>query len=58
MKYAERSPVLFLSEYQYVMGGPNAEDYKRFLNLCAEAFNVLRKYSFVIINLLAMMVSA
>lgn len=40
------------------MGGPDSPDYKRFLDLCAQAFNILRKNAFLIINLLAMMVSA
>jgi phosphatidylinositol kinase/protein kinase (PI-3 family) len=40
------------------MGGSESDDYKRFLDICAQAFNILRKNAFLIINLLAMMVSA
>lgn len=40
------------------MGGQKSADFARFENYCAEAFNILRKNSFTIINLLMMMVSA
>jgi phosphatidylinositol-4,5-bisphosphate 3-kinase len=40
------------------MGGQKSADFLRFEQYCSEAFNILRKNSFTIINLLMMMVSA
>lgn len=40
------------------MGGRGSSDFARFEEYCAEAFNILRKNSDLIINLLMMMVSA
>ena len=54
----ERTPVTFTPEYAEVMGGPKSADFARFEEYCAEAFNILRKHSNLIINMLMMMVSA
>lgn len=50
--------MLFTSEFLYVMGGPDSKDFLRFQDYCARAFNILRKNAYLIVNLLAMMVSA
>ncbi len=40
------------------MGGPESKDYSTFQKICSDAYNILRKNAFLIVNLLAMMVSA
>jgi len=50
--------VLFTSEFLHVMGGPDSREFLRFQDYCAKAFNILRKNASLIVNLLAMMVSA
>ena len=40
------------------MGGHNSEHYKMFVQLCCEAFNIIRKSATLIVNLLALMMDA
>jgi phosphatidylinositol kinase/protein kinase (PI-3 family) len=56
--HSERTPVLFTSEFLYVMGGYESTQFLRFQEYCSKAFNILRKNAYLIINLLSMMVSA
>jgi phosphatidylinositol-4,5-bisphosphate 3-kinase len=53
----ERAPFVFTPDFAYVMGGKDAPDFNRFLDLCARAYNVLRKHANIFINLFAMMLS-
>jgi phosphatidylinositol 3-kinase len=40
------------------MGGDQSQDYRRFASHCAEAFNILRKSSNLILNLVSLMIDA
>jgi phosphatidylinositol-4,5-bisphosphate 3-kinase len=53
----ERAPFVFTPDFAYVMGGKDSPDFNRFLDLCARAYNVLRKHANIFINLFAMMLS-
>jgi len=48
---------VFTPDFAYVMGGKDAPDFNRFLDLCSRAYNVLRKHANIFINLFAMMLS-
>ena len=39
-------------------GGPQSENYRLFLQLCAQAYNILRRHATLILNLLNLMVDA
>lgn len=51
----DRAPFVFTSEFAYVMGGVGSSQYKTFVNLCKEAYNVIRKHAHLFISLFAMM---
>jgi hypothetical protein len=44
----------FTPDFAFVMGGIGNERFKRFEQLCAQAFNVLRKEADLFINLFAL----
>jgi hypothetical protein len=46
--------VQFTPDFAFVMGGIGDERFKRFEQLCAQAFNVLRKEADLFINLFAL----
>jgi len=50
----ERAPFVFTPDFAYVMGGKDARDFNRFVELCQRAYNLLRKSSSLFINLFAM----
>eukprot|EP00243_Klebsormidium_subtile_P001719 TRINITY_DN13190_c0_g1_i1.p1 TRINITY_DN13190_c0_g1~~TRINITY_DN13190_c0_g1_i1.p1 ORF type:complete len:222 (+),score=84.21 TRINITY_DN13190_c0_g1_i1:2-667(+) len=54
----ERAKFVFTPDFAYVMGGVGGERFKRFEQLCAQAFNVLRKEADLFINLFALMLSS
>lgn len=53
----ERAPFVFTPDFAYVMGGKDSPDFMKFLDLCARAYNVLRRNANIFINLFAMMLS-
>ena len=54
----ERSAFVFTPEMAYVMGGIEGENFRKFENLCCQAFNALRKHGNTLINLFSLMVPA
>ena len=50
----ERAPFILTPEFANVMGGKKGENFKRFIDLCCEGYNILRKHANVFINLFAM----
>ena len=53
----ERAKFVFTPDFAYVMGGVDSPNFHRFVTLCCEAYNILRKHASKFINLLAMMLS-
>lgn len=53
----ERAPFVFTPDFAFVLGGKGSPLYKEFVKLCCDAYNVLRKYSNLFINLFSMMLS-
>ena len=51
-------PPQFTPDFAYVMGGVGSERFKRFEQLCAQAFNILRKEADLFINLFALVSSS
>jgi phosphatidylinositol kinase/protein kinase (PI-3 family) len=43
--------------YAHVMGGETSEEFKKFSNLCCEAFNILRKNGKFFMNLFLLMLA-
>ena len=54
----EKTPFVFLPEFQYVMGGPKHTHYRLFRELCCDAFNILRSNSHTLINLFQLVIPA
>jgi phosphatidylinositol kinase/protein kinase (PI-3 family) len=50
----ERAPFILTPEFANVMGGKKGENFKRFIDLCCQGYNILRKHANVFINLFAM----
>ena len=50
----ERAPFVFTHDFAYVMGGKDTPDFLKFVNLCCDAYNVLRNNASMFINLFAM----
>eukprot|EP00007_Cunea_sp_BSH-02190019_P008525 CAMPEP_0174246080 /NCGR_PEP_ID=MMETSP0417-20130205/41892_1 /TAXON_ID=242541 /ORGANISM="Mayorella sp, Strain BSH-02190019" /LENGTH=1374 /DNA_ID=CAMNT_0015325931 /DNA_START=40 /DNA_END=4164 /DNA_ORIENTATION=- len=53
----EKAPFVFTPEYAHVMGGPKNPNFERFLELCKQGYNILRRNANTFINLFAMMLS-
>eukprot|EP00475_Leptophrys_vorax_P037150 TRINITY_DN636_c0_g1_i1.p1 TRINITY_DN636_c0_g1~~TRINITY_DN636_c0_g1_i1.p1 ORF type:complete len:1055 (+),score=263.00 TRINITY_DN636_c0_g1_i1:97-3261(+) len=51
----ERALFVFTPEMAHVMGGMKSDTYREFEKLCCDAFNVLRKYSPLLMNLFQLM---
>jgi Phosphatidylinositol 3- and 4-kinase/Phosphoinositide 3-kinase family, accessory domain (PIK domain)/Phosphoinositide 3-kinase C2/PI3-kinase family, ras-binding domain len=54
----EREAFVFTKAMAFVMGGENASDFKRFKDLCFQAYQILRKNAHTLINMFVLMVSA
>jgi phosphatidylinositol-4,5-bisphosphate 3-kinase len=54
----ERAPFIFTQQYAAVMGGVNSPNYHKFVQLCGEAFNILRKEANLLITLFEMVRSS
>jgi phosphatidylinositol-4,5-bisphosphate 3-kinase len=56
----ERAPFVLTPDFVYVMGkkeGMESAQFKKFVNICVQAFLILRKHANMFINLFAMMLS-
>ena len=47
----ERTAFVFTPEMAYAMGGRDGNDFKKFLDLSAKAYNILRRHAHTLINL-------
>jgi hypothetical protein len=48
----DRAPFVFTPEFAYIMGGKGSDHYRRFVDLCCRAYNILRHNSGLFLNLL------
>ena len=53
----EKAPFVLTPDFVFVMGGTRGEPFKRFIDLCCEAFIIIRQHAHLFINLFAMMLS-
>ena len=47
----ERPAFVFTEEMAYAMGGREERDFKKFLDLSSQAYNILRRHAHALINL-------
>ena len=55
--FLERAPFVFTEEMAFLMGGREGEDFLLFQKYCTDAYNLVRKNGFLIIQLFMMMLS-
>jgi phosphatidylinositol-4,5-bisphosphate 3-kinase len=53
----ETAPFVFTPDFAYIMGGKDAEPYKRFVATACRAYNIIRRHANLILSLFAMMLS-
>mmetsp|Transcript_17506 Transcript_17506/g.30852 ORF Transcript_17506/g.30852 Transcript_17506/m.30852 type:complete len:399 (-) Transcript_17506:1326-2522(-) len=54
----ERHPFVFTKEMAFVMGGRSDKTFRKFVELCCRAFNILRRQATAIITLFKLMIPA
>ena len=53
----ERAKFVFTPDFAFVLGGVESATFTKFVSLCCQAYNILRKNADKFINLMAMMLS-
>jgi len=53
----EKAPFVFTPQFANVLGGKNSPVYKKFEDICCQAYNLVRKNSILFINLFYTMLS-
>ena len=53
----ERAPFVLTPDFAFVLGGKGSPEFREFISLCCEAYNVVRKHSNLFLNLFSMMLS-
>ena len=50
----ERAPFVLTKEFIRIIGKKDSQNYKKFVNICCTAYNVIRHHSYVIYSFFSM----
>jgi len=53
----ERAPFIFTQQYLAIVGGKDSENFKKFVDVCCKAYNIIRKHGDLFMTLFLLMVS-